>query len=405
MSRRPHSRSRAITERLRGELRRWARGLSAQGLLYLQQLSGYRITGGNRAEMLVDGTEAIPRMLDTVRGATRSILYETYIHRDDVTGRAFADALRDAALRGVQVWVIYDDWGSDDARDLLDGLAKAGAQVLAFHPVTLFQQFRNLNARNHRKILVVDGHIGFTGGVNVGDEYMGTPEKLAYRDTHLQIEGPAVHQLTLSFFRCWFEQTGQQVEPGPPPPSVESGVAKILITTETLRRERATLRRAYIFAFKAAREQLLITNSYFVPDRQIREAIKHAARRGVRVRIIVPGISDVPLTRFAGWAIYPELLEAGVEIHEYQPRILHAKTAVMDSGMVICGSTNLDHRSFLHNQELQAMIFGTPLAEQFAAQFQKDLADCQQLTLEHYRNWPVWKRWLARLAWMFRTML
>jgi len=394
-----------VAQRLQGELRRWARGLSPEGLLYLQSLSEYRIAGGNRVTMLVDGTTAIPEMIAAIRQAKKTVYYETYIHRNDRIGLEFADALRDAALRGVRVFVIYDDWGSDDAAELLDGLATSGARVLPFHPVTMFQQFRDMNARNHRKILVVDNETGFTGGVNVGLEYVGTPETPPYRDTHLRIEGPAVQQLTLSFFKCWFEQTGEQIDAGQPPHSIQGARTKVLITTETLRRERASLRRSYIFAFKAARERILITNSYFVPDHQIRAAIVQAARRGIRVRIIVPGITDVPMTRFAGWAIYPELLAAGAEIYEYTGRILHAKTAVIDAGIVICGSTNLDHRSFLHNQELQAMIFDTEAGAQFARQFETDLTRCERLTLETHGNWPFWKKWAASAAWQFRNML
>ncbi|MCW5830348.1 MAG: cardiolipin synthase ClsB [Deltaproteobacteria bacterium] len=405
MSRRQPSRGHAIATRLRTEFRRWARGLSPEGILYLQSLSDYRIAGGNHVEMLVDGTRAIPAMIETVRAARRRILYETYIHRNDATGRAFADALREAALRGVEVFVIYDDFGSNEARELLDGLVTVGAHVLPFHPVTLLQSFRKLNARNHRKILVADNRIGFTGGCNIGDEYMDAPGRPAFRDTHLRIEGPAVHQLTLSFFKCWFEQTGERINPISPPVPAESGRSKVLITTETLRRERAALRRSYIFAFKAARERLLITNSYFVPDRKIREAIISAARRGIRVRLIIPGVSDVPMTRFASWGIYAELLRAGVEIYEYLGRILHAKTAVIDQGLVICGSTNLDHRSFLHNQELQAMVFDTGVAEQFALQFEQDLRDSDQLTPEEYEQWPWWKRLLGRFAWSLRRLM
>ncbi len=401
----PPTRTHTIRHRLHAELRRWARGLSPDGLMYVQKLSDYRIAGGNRVGVLIDGTIAIPEMIAAVRKAKSRVLYEAYIHRNDEIGREFVSALREAALRGVAVYLNYDDWGCDDSRDLLDGLADVGVHVHAFHPVTLFTKFSYGNARNHRKILVVDNEVGFTGGVNVGEEYYGTPSRPPFRDTHLKIEGPALHQLTLSFFKCWFEQTGIQMEPGEAPHAIEGSATKVLITTETLRRERSSLRRSYIFAFKAARERLLITNSYFVPDAQIREAIKGAARRGVQVRIIVPTITDVPLARFAGWAIYPEMLAAGVELFEYEPRILHAKTAVIDSGIVICGSTNLDHRSFLHNQEIQAMIFDTGIAGEFTAQFEKDLVECRQLTLDQFMKWPFWKRWLARAAWLFRYML
>ena len=372
-------------------------GLDPRVLQRLQNRLGVRLTAGNRMRLLRDGAEAYPAMLEAIAGAKERILFETYILRHDHTGVQFFDALLTKLREGVEVYCLYDAFGSLEAYDLFDELAGRGAHCLPVNPAYVLRFLKRWRNRDHRKILVVDGDAGFMGGINIGDEYIEKGASLPFRDTHVEFRGPVVRQLESAFLDLWADQSGMDA----PPPTLRSarkeGASRALAVCERFRVPRPALKSLFLTVFGRAQKRLWLTNSYFVPDRRLRREILRAALRGVDVRLILPSISDVPWVRWASRAIYPKLLNAGVRVFEYQPRVLHAKTLVMDERWALVGSTNLDHVSFQHNIESQALVLDTRAAQDLAAMFEQDLAESKEITWKDWAAWPL----LAKLWYRF----
>lgn len=352
------------------------------------------LTFGNTVRLLRDGKETFPAMLAAIAEASRTVHLETYILRGDATGRRFAEALAAAVRRGARVRLVYDAIGSFTIdRAYVDGLKQAGVAVHPYRPIRLPASFREGHRRDHRKILVVDGRVGFAGGLNIADEY-NSPEEGGggWRDNHLRVEGPAAAALDAEFLRLWKEETERPTSP-PPCPAPSEGRALVEVLANRRLRFRYRIRSSYLCAIAHADRSIDIVNAYFIPDRWIRRALRRAARRGVAVRILLPGLSDVPLVSYASRHLYGSFLRAGVRIFEYTQGISHCRTTVVDRLWTAVGSYNLDPRSLLHNLELDLHVLDQGLGNQASESFERDLRDAREITLADWERRP----WLQRL--------
>jgi cardiolipin synthase len=369
----------------------------------LGNLLGPPILGGNRIEGLQNGDQIFPAMLDAIRGAERSICFETYIYWQGQIAEQFAAALADRARAGVAVHVLLDWLGSNKIEPrLLEQMQDAGVEVERYHPIRWYQLDR-VNRRTHRKILVVDGRVGFTGGVGIGDEWTGDAQDPEHwRDAHYRVEGPAVAQMQASFMDNWLKTRAKVLhDEAYFPPLQPAGGVKAQMFRSSPREGSASVRLMYLLAVAAAREEILIGNAYFVPDDLARDALVAAARRGVKILIVVPGRhNDAAVVRRASRSRWGELLAAGAEIYEYQPTMYHCKIFVVDRLLVSVGSTNLDNRSFRLNDEANLNVLDRPFAESQAQVLADDAAKGRQMTLAQWRRRPRRERlgdWLSGL--------
>jgi cardiolipin synthase len=366
----------------------------------LGTLLGPPILGGNQVVNLENGAEIFPAMLEAIRGARRTINFETYIYWSGEIGREFVEALSERARAGVKVHVLIDWVGSQKMDDkLVDELERAGVEVEHFHPLKWYHLAR-MNNRTHRKLLVVDGAIGFTGGVGIADNWDGNAESPKHwRDSHYRIEGPAVAQMQAAFLDNWIKTTGTVLQGDAYFPALDDrGDAEAQVFTASPSGGGDSMLLMYLMAITAARKTIDLSAAYFVPDPLTRAALKDALRRGVRVRIIVPGEHiDTEVVRKASRAGWGELLGAGAQIHEYQPTMFHCKTLIVDRLLVSVGSTNFDNRSFRLNEEANLNIYDGDFAGRATAVFEDDLAHAHQITYEDWVNRP-WREKLLEKA-------
>jgi cardiolipin synthase len=367
--------------------------------------------GVHRLSLLKDGYEAFPAMLAAIAAARSTICLETYILRDDGMGRRFAEALMERARAGVEVNLMYDAWGSSVSLHLLSALREAGVRTLAFHPIRfhsrLGRMLWRLRKRNHRKSLIVDRQVAFTGGLNIADDYAAREDGgQDWRDTCVRIEGPAAAELQYFFLRTWRRSRGARLDE---PRYVSAGRRpdpRVKVITSDLHRGRRGIRRAYRAAIRSARRRIFITSAYFLPSHTLLRALQRAARRGVDVRVILAGTTDVRIVLLAARAMYGRLLGAGVRIYEWRAeRVLHAKTAVIDGHWSTIGSSNLDALSLRRNLEANAIVEDPDFAAALEALFEEDLAHCEEVTLERWRQRPWWQRTFSWLAYLFRDWL
>ncbi|MCB0218371.1 MAG: hypothetical protein KDH09_01635 [Chrysiogenetes bacterium] len=369
------------------------------------------IRGGNTCHVLCDGTQAYPEMLAAIEGAQTRIFFEIYIFRNDRWGTRFFDALLGRARAGVAVYIIYDAFGAGEAEDLFVQLRGAGANVRVYNPFRWSEKFARLNRRNHRKILVVDGQVGFLGGLNVGNEYHDPGTDKPFRDTQLSVRGPMVRQLEDAFIELWEHESGERLRRTRPPrpgaaalrPAPGQGLG--LIIAKTPLRGRYLLKAAHHGVLRNAARRIWIANAYFVPTRRIRNALLRAARRGTDVRLLLPGPTDAPLVRWASRAQYTRLLSAGIRIFEYRARMLHSKTILVDEDWLMVGSTNLDHRSFNWNLEVQAVVKDQAAAAELEAAWQADLECAEEILLEEWRGRSWWEKLLNRFAYLMHRWM
>ena len=374
----------------------------------LSGLLGTPIVGGNRVEALENGREIFPAMLEAIRGARETVTFETYIYWSGAIGREFSEALSERARAGVRVHLLIDWVGAGKIDDeLLGSMRAAGVRVERYHPLAWWSLDR-VNNRTHRKLLVVDGRVAFTGGVGVADLWLGdadAPDR--WRDTHFRVDGPVVAGMQTAFMENWLE-VDPQVHHGDGyfPPVEARGDALAQVFSSSPESGSAGMRLLYLLAIDAARETVHLANSYFVPDDVSVEAIAECARRGVRVEILVPGpVMDAEIVQKASRSRWGELLEAGVAIFEYQPTMFHRKVLVVDSHFVSVGSTNFDDRSFRLNDETNLNVFDDGLARDQVAAFERDRAQSVEVTLEAWRSRP-WREKLAeRAAGLLRRQL
>jgi cardiolipin synthase A/B len=347
---------------------------------------------GNGEEVLCNAQQAYPAIEEAIQLAQHHIHLEYYIFRPDNSGRWLRDLLVERARHGVEVRLLYDGIGSHEIdEEFLRPLVEAGGKASSFSPLRFPFRLRRskINFRNHRKIIVIDGRIGFTGGLNIGDEYQGHDPHLGFwRDTHLKIEGPAVRGLQQIFAEDWCYGTRELLIDRIYYPLLEgAGSDLVQIIPSGPDQNWEPIRRIYFFAIVNARNRVWITTPYFVPDEAILTALTTAALRGVDVRLLLPNRSDLSLVTYAGRSYYRDLLRAGVRIYEYQKGLLHAKTLVVDGTSGTIGSANMDIRSFSLNFEVNAFVYGPRFAEALEDLFLADLQDAHEIDLlSHFRR-------------------
>jgi cardiolipin synthase len=361
----------------------------------MDQLLGRPIVPGNRVTALLNGDAAFPAMLEAIRSARRSVNLESYIFWSGEIATAFADALSERARAGVPVHVVVDWLGSkkiDDA--LVERMRKAGVTVVKYRPLRWYTLDR-FNNRTHRKLLIVDGRVGFTGGIGIADLYRGhAQDEEHWRDSQFRIEGPAVAELQAAFLDNWLE-TGNPLLDGPAYfPALDSvgpELGQAVISSPGGGTE--NLRLMFMLAIASAERSILISNAYFVPNTLAVEMLVAARRRGVDVEIIVPGpVNDAKLVERASRAKWGPLLEAGVRIYEYQPTMFHTKVTVVDDYWVSVGSTNFDNRSFRLNDEANLNVLDDAFGRAQAEVFVRDRARARAVTLEEWRRRPLTER-------------
>ncbi|MBC7994289.1 MAG: cardiolipin synthase B [Rhizobacter sp.] len=358
---------------------------------------------GNQPTVLLNGDAIFPAMLGAIDGARRSITFETYIYWSGDIGRKFASALSAAARRGVRTHVLLDWVGSgkmDEA--LLDDMKAAGVQIKKFHPPHWYDLGR-MNNRTHRKLLVVDGVVGFTGGVGIAEEWTGhAQDPNHWRDTHVQIQGPVVAQLQAVFMDNWITVTGELLHGEAYFPELTArGESRAQMFSSSPTGGSDSMQLMYLFSIASAVRTIDLSAAYFVPDDLTREALLAAMKRGVKLRIIVPGEHmDSETVKSASRAQWGLLLEAGALIAEYQPTMFHCKVLIIDGLLVSMGSTNFDNRSFRLNAEATLNILDATVAAEQTAVFEQDLARSRQVSLEMWANRPVREKitdWFASL--------
>jgi cardiolipin synthase A/B len=376
----------------------------------MESISDFPLVEGNNVTLLINDRATYAAMFSAMQEAKDHINFETYIFDDDENGRHFADLFLQKQAQGVQVNLIYDSEGSSQTPAIFfQRLKNGGVNVLEFNPIDSEGISRAIH-RDHRKILIVDGKIAFTGGVNIGrifsvrlhGKYGRGKGELTWRDTDIRVEGPVVTQFQKLFLDTWRCQKGPKLlhKKRYFPYLKKAGDDIVRVVGSTPGKINRVTYIMYIAAITFAQNSIHLTNAYFVPDKEMVNALTHAAQRGVDVKLILPGASDIAFVFQAGRSYYTHLLKAGVKLYERRDSVLHAKTGVIDGVWSTVGSTNLDLWSFLRNNEVNAVILGRDFAEQMEAMFKADLADSNQIQLEKWEKRPFseqFKEWFARL--------
>jgi cardiolipin synthase len=371
-------------------------------------LLGPAIVPGNRVTAFQNGDQIFPAMLEAIRAARRPLKHETYIYWSGDTGQAFADALCKRARAGVAVHLVVDWAGSirmDD--DLLGTMQDAGVRVEHYRPLRWYNLGR-LNNRTHRKLLVVDGRVGFTGGVGIADQWSGhAQDPDHWRETHFRVEGPVVAQLQSAFNDNWIKTTGELLN-GPDhfPPLERAGDMDAHLFIASPAGGSESMHLMYLQAVAAAVRSIDLCAAYFVPDHLIAQALLAARQRGVRVRVLLPGPHiDSETVRLSSRASWGPLLEGGVEIHVYQPTMIHVKLLVVDGELVSVGSTNFDIRSFRLNDEASLNVYDRGFAEAMTRVFEEDLARSTRYTLDDWNARTARERFAEAVVRPLRSQL
>jgi len=363
---------------------------------------------GNRIELLVNGDEIFPAMLSAIEEANQSINMLSYIYWEGEIAERFADALSAASRRGVDVRVVLDAAGAhrmDQA--LVARMEDAGCVVAWFNPVRWYSLAR-FNHRTHRKVLVVDGRIGFTGGVGIAEEWTGdAQDEDHWRDDHFRFDGPVVRYLQGSFVENWRQATGEVLTGEKVFPELEPvGDVRMSVINTGPVGATSEIGFSYWLMFHGARERIYVATPYFVPDPDLELGLTTAARRGLDVRLLVPNdYQDSRLVRYASQTWYKELLEAGVRVYEYQPTMMHVKAVSVDREWAIVGSANFDSRSFEINFEIAVAVFDAPFVATLDASFEEDLRQAREITLEDVERRSWLERARDRAARMLREQL
>ncbi|MFZ5479415.1 MAG: cardiolipin synthase [Myxococcota bacterium] len=362
-----------------------------RGLLHAaSRLTGLSPSGGNRVNLFNGGVDAFGAKEAAIRGAQRAIWAEYYTVLDDTTGHRFLRLLTERAKDGIDVRLLVDAVGTGSLGEPLAELSAAGGRVATFLPVNPLRRRWAVHLRNHRKILVVDGHTGFVGGMNVGDPYAGvrTAHERPWRDAHLRVEGPAARDLAQVFDEDWTFMTGELLPLLPPAEPVGTATVAIVPSGPDQRENAAgTL---WFACLGAAVERCWISTPYFVPDEPTVRALCAAALRGCDVRIVIPEVSDVWFMSFVNRSFFPRLVAAGVRVWLYEPGMMHAKTLVIDDDLCLVGSANVDVRSFRLNFEAGALVADRAVADRLESGFRKDLERSREVTREHLRARRPW---------------
>jgi len=367
------------------------------------RLSHFKLTRGNRVDLLVDGEATFDSVLEGVARARQYVLFQFYMIHDDGLGRRVQAALIERARAGLRVFVLYDEVGSKGLpKKYVEELQAAGVEVSSFKPTQGWTNRFQLNFRNHRKMVVVDGRVGWIGGHNVGDEYLGLdPEFSPWRDTHVRIEGPAVQQLQATILADWYWATRELPELDWKPRAIEGAEQQVMIlpTAPTGQLETASL--FFVSALSAARERIWLSAPYFVPDDAVMKALQLAALRGVDVRIITTGKGDSLPVYLAAFHYIHQLRGLGIRFYAYAPGFMHQKVMLVDKRVATVGTHNFDNRSFRLNFEVASVIVDEGFASEIEAMFERDFRHAEPIDPEVWDERSIWWRMgvqLSRLA-------
>lgn len=366
-------------------------------------------TINNKTEVLNTGAKTFQSFFEAMEKATHHIHLEFYIFRDDNIGTKMQNLLIKKAREGVEVRLIYDGYGSlKISKDFVNQMKENGVQIAVFSPLLFPLANKRIDYRNHRKILIVDGKIGFVGGINVGDEYLGnTPDFSDWRDTHLRIEGDGVKLLQHIFLQDWCFTTQENINGEIYYPLFTEIVGEELIQIAAGGPDSPwePIMQIYFSMIATAEKSVYLTTPYYIPNESINMAIKNAALSGLDVKIILPGKPDSRFVLWASMSYIRELLEAGVRVYQYQKGFIHAKTLVVDSQVSSVGSANMDIRSFKLNFEVNAFIYNRKTSQELERDFFNDLAQCKEITFSSYENRPLIMKFMESLARLFSPLL
>lgn len=364
----------------------------------IEDILDVHFTANNHVQILESGQATFQRILDCVSTARDVICIEFYIFKDDETGKKLAEALKEKARQGVRVYLLYDHFGSFlTSRNFWSDLKKAGIRIRVSHPFK-WSAPRGYKYRNHKKLLIIDGKKAFTGGFNIADEYHGYFKKRTktWRDTGIYLEGPIASALFDIFRKSWSTWKGESIQLNPGLQSFADGVPVIPVFASS-GRSRRRMRRLLLYSIKNAKKSILITTAYFTPGRRILKALINAANKGITLRLLLAGVTDVISVFYAGRTHYKKLLRAGAEIYNYTESVLHSKTAVFDGCWSIIGSTNLDMQSLRRNEESNAGILDTEFGNQMTEIFENDLEKSIKLDLHTWMKRPFYQKILEKL--------
>lgn len=372
------------------------------------QLLGPPLVDGNKIKSLHNGDQIFPEMIGAINSARKSITFETFIYWAGEIGTLFADSLSERARAGVRVHVLLDWMGSQrfDEQSLLK-MRNAGVQIKRYRPLSWYN-INRLNNRTHRKILVVDGVLGFTGGVGIADLWKGNAEDIYHwRDSHFKIEGPVVSQLQAAFMDNWNATHPEVLHGDDYFPNVEKcGNVLSQVFKSSPEEGSGSVRLMYLYSIAHAKKSIKIANAYFVPDRHVRRLLIEAKQRGVSVEIIVPGKNiDAPLTRKASRAVWGEMLTEGIKIYEYAITMFHCKYMVVDQLWVSVGSTNLDNRSFRLNDECNLNALDNDWAKHMEEIFEKDKMNSHEVSYREWKKRPWNEKIIEHASRIFKSQL
>jgi len=382
-----------------------------------ERIAGRPFIGGNKVTLLENGAAAYPAMLKAIGSARQRVDMESFLF-DGEEGAHFADALLKSHAKGVDVNLIYDAIGSLDAPEaLFDRLREGGVNVVEYNPIDVLSIVdTDINHRDHRKLLMIDGKTAFIGGINISSVYRLQlkmqqalhihsdnldPDRLPWRDTQIKIEGPVVGEFERLFMQVWHDQDGPPISSPPAVPAKPRGSLLVEAIDGTPGRERYKVYESLLLAMALARHSIHVTTAFFVPTPDLVDALENAAHRGVEVILILPSQSDSDLAMDASHAYYEDLLESGVQIYEREGVVLHAKTAVIDGVWSTVGSSNLDWRSALLNNECNAVVLGSAFGQQMESMFQQDIAQSKRIDPQTWGDRPFFDRlheWKAQLV-------
>jgi len=372
-----------------------------------EAFTGIPFTSGNAAELLIDGQRTYAAMLSAIAQATNYILLQSYIVNDDQAGKEFKEALIAKANQGVRIYFLYDEIGSNKlSRAYIKSLKRNGIQVSAFNTTKGRGNRFQLNFRNHRKILVVDGETAFVGGLNIGDEYLGKNPRLSpWRDTHMMMQGPTVQCLQSSFLRDWYWATGKVLEVNwHIKANLESNQTAFVLPTGPAD-QLAACNLFFVNAIDQAQTRLWIASPYFVPDESTLMTLKLAAIRGVDVRIILPNRPDHLFVYLCSFSYYTEMEEIGIKLYRYKNGFMHQKIMLIDQEMAAVGTVNLDNRSFFLNFEVMGFVADLRFVESVEKMLQDDLAASVAVDLSEYSRKPLWFKLAVRVTRLLAPLL
>ncbi len=408
-----------LRESIKARMTAYSDSISDSGLVanryqnlteFIRHSGSSPLTANNEVKLLINGEEKFPELLNALQNAKSHIHIEYYIYENDITGNAVADVLIKKALEGVEVRFMYDDFGSRLGKAFIKRLEDAGVQTIPFYKIIWYAFANRLNYRNHRKIIIIDGVVGFVGGINMSDKYRNDLQNgnaLFWRDTHLMITGSATSYLQYLFLCDWNfcsptrldydktyfpDQTQHE--------SIENDVVQIVASGPDS--VQPVIFYSLLEAIGSAKKNIYITSPYFIPGESLMDALIIAVQSGLDVKILIPGISDSKMVNAAASAYYTELLQYGAKIYQYNKGFVHAKTMVIDDNLAIVGSANMDYRSFDLNFEVNAMVYSKSIAKQLTDAFYVDLKESAIIDAEVWLNRPkyvlLWERAVGLLS-------